>query len=75
MRVGRFEKSVAIQLGRVRRDLIDDLINQFPPPAFVVVLAGAVDGRTRRPFLPAGSESPIEGGGVERQADLSATSA
>ena len=69
MRVSHFEERISIQFARARRDLIDDLINQFPPPALVVIFAWAFDGRSRRCLLPASGKGPIESRGIERQAN------
>ena len=48
VRIGRFEEGISIEIACLRRDSIDNLINQFPPPTLVVVLAWTFDRRTDR---------------------------
>ena len=67
--VNAFEKRVAIQLAGRGRNLINDLVYQLTPPAFVIVLARTVDGRTDRHSLPAISKRSIERICLQAQTD------
>ena len=69
MRISDFEKSVAIQFVHRRRYSIDDLIHQFTPPAFIVVLARPIDRWAGRHLLPRNGESSIERRRVQFQSE------
>ena len=69
--VGAFEKCIAIQLGQVRCDAIQDAIDQIAPPIFIVVLARTIDRRAGWNFFPTRSERGIERTGIEAKTDSS----
>ena len=69
MALDAFEKCVAIQIGYARRGPVQNAIHQFPPPAFVIVIARSVYGRTDCRLFPAGGEGFIERGAIQAQTD------
>ena len=67
--VNAFEKCVAIKGLESGRDPIENAIHQLAPPAFVVILARAVDRGTWRRFFPAGAKCLVERLRIEPQPD------
>ena len=72
MTIDRFEKCVAIQIGYARCDPVYNAIHQFPPPAFVIVIARSVCGRTHWRLFPGCGEGFVESGVIQAQTDSSA---
>ncbi len=52
MFVSDFEEIVPIQFVQRRRDLVENKIDKFMPPALVVVLTRSVDGGALRHLVP-----------------------
>src|SRR5919201_5179603 len=70
MFVGNFKEIVAISFGQMRRGLAEHKIDQRAPPAFVIVLARAINRFPWWHLVPRGSESEVKLAGVELQPDL-----
>src|SRR5881392_2535247 len=70
MFVGDLEKIIAIELAQLRRSLIENKIDKFAPPMFVVVIAWAVDWRAFRHLVPSCVESTIQFFRIQIQSDL-----
>ena len=67
MPVGGFEKSVAIERVNLRRNAIEQALDQIAPPAFVVVFARLAGRGTHRHFPPDRGEGPIQLRRIERE--------
>ena len=67
--VDGFEKRVAIQLGQVWRNAIEDAIDQVAPPIFIVIFARTINRGAGGHSLPTGSKRGIERTGIEAKTD------
>ena len=67
MAIGGFEKRVAIQWIDPRLNAIEQALDQFAPPAFVVVRSRRACRRPRRHLAPDASERIVQSPGFEGQ--------
>ena len=72
MFVSNFEKIVAVEFAQGRRNLIEDKIDKFAPPAFVVIFARAVDRGAARHLFPRCVKCALQRLGIEIYSDFAA---
>ncbi len=65
MFVGDLEEIIAIDFIELWRDLIEDKIDKFAPPVFIVIFARPIDRNARRHLFPGGEERTIERGRIQ----------
>src|SRR5438477_1730375 len=70
MFVGDLKKIIAIDFIETWRDPIEDKIDKFAPPIFIVIFAGPVDRKARWHLLPGREERAIERGRIQFQANF-----
>ena len=67
MPVGGLEKCVAIERIDLRRDAVEQALDQIAPPAFVVIRARLAGRGPQRHFLPDLAKGRVQPARIERQ--------